>query len=437
MVRHEPVPTPARPADADRPDAGRQEPDRADPNRPGADRPDRGGSAPGRLDRGGSAGRPHPGRPGAARPDPAPASADGLVLRGVVVRYPGAGGETTAVAGVDLDVAPGEVLALLGPSGSGKSSLLRAVAGLEPVAAGTVAWAGADVTTTPVHRRGFGLMFQDGQLFPHRTVAGNVGYGLAHLPRAQRRRRVAELLDLVGLTGYAGRTVPTLSGGQAQRVALARALAPAPQLLLLDEPLSALDRGLRERLTGELRDILRATGTTALYVTHDHDEAFTVADRVAVMADGRLAQVDTPTRLWRRPVSRDVAAFLGYGPFLPAAVVAGTARTELGPVPLPDGLLGRAAGPDGLPVGSNTGGPGGVVVGVGPAALSAVVGEAWVGADDVEVPVLATRFVRGRVEADVRLPGGQRATAVAPPGTELGETVQVRLDPAGAVVVPA
>ncbi|WP_341361404.1 ABC transporter ATP-binding protein [Georgenia sp. M64] len=342
-------------------------------------------------------------------------------LRGVVVRY----GATTAVDAVDLDVAAREVVALLGPSGSGKSSLLRAVAGLEPVAAGGITWAGREVTGVPVHRRGFGLMFQEGQLFPHRTVAGNVGYGLDGLPRARRAERVAELLELVGLAGYGDRSVATLSGGQAQRVALARALAPAPALLLLDEPLSALDRGLRERLTGELHEILRATGTTALYVTHDHDEAFTVADRVAVMVDGRLVQVDRPARLWRRPVNQEVAAFLGYGPFLPGQVRGAVVRTSMGEVPLPAAAPGEAP----RPAAAN------VLVGLGPAALHVVTGEGWAGGDDVVVPVLATRFVRGRTEVDVALPGGERATALTT-ATEVGAQVQVRMDPDGVAVVP-
>jgi len=229
----------------------------------------------------------------------------------------------TAVDGVSLDVPVGGVLALLGPSGCGKSSLLRAVAGLEPPASGSVTWDGVDLTTVPVHRRGFGLVFQDGQLFPHRDVAGNVGYGLRALGRAERAARVAELLDLVGLPGYDRRPVATLSGGERQRVALARSLAPRPRLLLLDEPLSALDRSLRERLADDLRRVLVATGTTALFVTHDQDEAATVADRVAVMAAGRLLQVATPEELWRRPATREVAEFLGYRTFLGGGAPAG------------------------------------------------------------------------------------------------------------------
>ncbi len=248
---------------------------------------------------------------------------NGLTLRDVVVRY----GPVAAVDGVSLDVPTGSVVALLGPSGCGKSSLLRAVAGLEPVE-GTVAWDGVSVAGVPVHRRGFGLMFQDGQLFAHRSVGGNVAYGL---PRGSA---VSALLELVGLGGYEDRSVATLSGGERQRVALARALAPAPRLLLLDEPLSALDRALRERLAVDLRAALVATGTTAVFVTHDQDEAFAVADRVAVMAAGKLLQVDAPADLWSRPASREVASFLGYEAFVPLdSPAAGPLREAIGASP--------------------------------------------------------------------------------------------------------
>jgi thiamine transport system ATP-binding protein len=232
-----------------------------------------------------------------------------LEVTGLVVRY----GTTTAVAGVDLRVATGEVVAILGPSGCGKSSLLRAVAGLEPPAAGSVAWDGRSLDGVPVHRRGFGLMFQDGQLFPHRDVRRNVAYGLEtqDLSRAERDERVTELLGLVGLAGYEQRAVPTLSGGEQQRVALARALAPRPRLLLLDEPLSALDRQLRERLAGEVRSALVETGTTAVFVTHDHAEAAAVADRIGVMDRGRLLQVAAAGELRAAPASERVAEFLG------------------------------------------------------------------------------------------------------------------------------
>ncbi|WP_367132312.1 ABC transporter ATP-binding protein [Saccharothrix sp. HUAS TT1] len=239
-----------------------------------------------------------------------------LRVDGLSVRY----GDVAAVSGVDLSIADGEVVALLGPSGCGKSTLLRAVAGLEPPGAGTVTWDGVDLAGTPVHRRGFGLVFQDGQLFPHRDVAGNVAFGLRmrRVEREAREKRVASLLELVGLAGYGGRRVTELSGGEQQRVALARALAPRPRLLLLDEPLSALDRALREQLAVDLARLLREAGATALVVTHDHDEAFTLADRVAVMRAGRVVQVGVPTEVWRRPVDVETARFLGCGKVLAA-----------------------------------------------------------------------------------------------------------------------
>ncbi len=214
----------------------------------------------------------------------------GLEVRDLSVTYPGKP-PIEAVTRVTLDVPPGQVVALLGPSGCGKSTLLSAVVGIVEPTEGTVTWDGEDLTRVPVHRRGFGLVFQDGQLFPHRTVAGNIGFGLemARMPRATREARVEELLAVVGLDGLGGRAVTALSGGQRQRVALARSLAPAPRLLALDEPLSALDAELRARLAVDVREILRATGTTGIVVTHDPDEAVVMADRVMRMEAGRLA----------------------------------------------------------------------------------------------------------------------------------------------------
>ncbi len=237
-----------------------------------------------------------------------------LELRGVTVRFD----STRAVDGVDLDVPVGGVLAVLGPSGSGKSTLLRAVAGLEELAAGSVRYDGRDLARVPPHRRGFALMFQDGQLFPHQSVAGNVGYALRlrRTPARAVRARVAELLALVGLPGFEDRSTSGLSGGERQRVALARALAVDPRLLLLDEPLSALDRGLRERLARDLREILLAAGTTAVLVTHDHEEAFTVADRLALMRGGRLVQSGSLEEVWRSPLDAEAARFLGYATVL-------------------------------------------------------------------------------------------------------------------------
>ena len=234
----------------------------------------------------------------------------GLQLVDVTVRF----GSTVAVDAVSLDVAPGEIVAVIGPSGSGKSTLLRAIAGLEPLAGGTIEAGGRSLAGVPTHRRDLGLMFQDHALFPHLSVAGNVGFGLdmQRVDAGERGDRTAELLDLVGLASFGERSVGELSGGEAQRVALARALAPQPQLLMLDEPFGSLDRVLRAQLTGEVRRLLGELGQTALHVTHDQEEAFALADRVAVLAEGRVSQVGTPEELWRRPASLFVAEFLGH-----------------------------------------------------------------------------------------------------------------------------
>jgi len=296
----------------------------------------------------------------------------GLSVRGLAVTY----GDLRAVDGVDLEVAAGEVVALLGASGSGKSSLLRAVAGLEDVAAGEVAWDGRSMVRVPVHKRGFGLMFQDGQLFEHRDVGSNIAYGLTGLPRAQRGERVREMLELVGLPDFERRRVTTLSGGQAQRVALARALAPVPRLLLLDEPLSALDRALREQLAADVRTILRRGGTTALYVTHDQDEAMTVADRVGVMEAGRLLRLDTPQRLWAEPGSSKVARFLGFDVVGDLALAPGALRV----VEAAEGEPGEPGEPDG---------PAQTEIPATPETLLAT--------------VLASRLRRGQWEAEVEL----------------------------------
>ena len=258
-----------------------------------------------------------------------------LALRDLTVRFDGA--DLPALDHVTLEVPEGEVLAVLGASGSGKSTLLRAVAGLERLDAGTVAYDGRDLADVPTHRRGFALMFQDGQLFAHQTVAGNVGYAL-RLRRTNARevaRTVVELLELVGLPGFGERSTAGLSGGERQRVALARALAVGPRLLLLDEPLSALDRRLRERLAHDVREILVAAGTTALLVTHDHEEAFAVADRMALLRCGRLVQSGTLEEVWRAPVDAAAARFLGYASILDADA----ARRVLGAGSLPAGSL--------------------------------------------------------------------------------------------------
>ena len=222
-------------------------------------------------------------------------------------------GTHAALQGVDLHVADAEILALLGPSGCGKTTLLRVIAGLEKADAGTVTFDGRPMDGVPVHLRRFGLMFQDYALFPHLNVEANIAYGLRfqNLPRAECGKRVAELLNLVGLEGFGARDVAGLSGGERQRVALARSLAPAPRLLMLDEPLAALDRTLRDHLGLEIRTILKQVDIPAILVTHDQGEAFAMADRVAVLDGGRILQCDTPTALYANPADEAVARFIG------------------------------------------------------------------------------------------------------------------------------
>jgi thiamine transport system ATP-binding protein len=258
-----------------------------------------------------------------------------LEVQDATVRF----GDLTALDGLSLQVGAGEVVAVLGPSGSGKTTLLRAVAGLQHLDGGRVLWDRADLAAVPPHRRAFGLVFQDFALFPHLDVGRNVEFGLRMqgLPPAERSRRVAQALRQVELPGMERRPVATLSGGQAQRVALARSLAPEPRLLLFDEPLGSLDRGLRERLIGELRGLLAALEVTALYVTHDQEEAFGLADRVAVLAGGSLLQMGTPEEVWSAPAGEQVARFLGLHNIVEAVVGGPQAETTVGPVPVPPG----------------------------------------------------------------------------------------------------
>jgi thiamine transport system ATP-binding protein len=232
-----------------------------------------------------------------------------LRLDEVSVRY----GAATALDSVTLDLGPAETVAVVGPSGSGKSTLLRAIGGLEPLAAGRVTWDGADLANTPPHRRGFGLMFQDYALFPHRDVGGNVSFGLEmqHQARSTITQRVREVLELVGLAGFERRPITNLSGGEQQRVALARALAPNPRLLMLDEPLGALDRALRTELLDQLAALFTQLEMPIVYVTHDQEEALAVGDRVAVLRAGRLEALSTPVELWHSPPNEFVARFLG------------------------------------------------------------------------------------------------------------------------------
>ncbi|HZJ26508.1 MAG TPA: ABC transporter ATP-binding protein [Acidimicrobiia bacterium] len=223
-------------------------------------------------------------------------------------------GAVRALDHVDLEVPTGDVLSVLGPSGSGKSTLLRVIAGLEPGATGSVRWSGEDLSSVPTHRRQFGLMFQDHMLFAHRDVVANVEFGL-RMHGASRRvasERARRALTLVGLAGYESRRTHELSGGEQQRVALARAIAPEPRLLLLDEPFGSLDRALRDRLLVELRELFTELGITAVFVTHDHDEAFAIADHVLILRAGRAEQLGDPVEVWRAPATEFTARFLGF-----------------------------------------------------------------------------------------------------------------------------
>jgi ABC-type Fe3+/spermidine/putrescine transport system ATPase subunit len=255
--------------------------------------------------------------------------------------------ETPAVSQVRFDVFEGEVLALLGPSGSGKSTILMIIAGLIQPDHGQLSWKGESLLGVPPHRRGFGLMFQDFVLFPHMDVFENIAFGLrmAKLDPAETKQRVEEMLDLVGLSGYGGRDVHTLSGGEQQRVALARALAPAPRLLLLDEPLGSVDRTLRERLMVEVRQILKSMGQTAIYVTHDQEEAFAIADRVVVLRAGEIEQIGRPQEIYHQPASLFMARFLGFSNLLKGEIRQDEDRrivkTGIGPLPVEDHFEGE------------------------------------------------------------------------------------------------
>lgn len=242
---------------------------------------------------------------------------------------------TVVLYDVDLSVRSGEIACLLGPSGCGKTTLLRILAGLETPDRGTVTFEGQDVLPLPAHRRGFGLMFQDYALFPHMDVAGNIAFGL-HMqrwPAGKIEARTKEMLDLVHLDNLAHRDIGQLSGGEQQRVALARALAPQPRLLMLDEPIGALDRTLRDRLLEELRHILKAVGITVVYVTHDQSEAFTIGDRLFLMNEGRIVQTGTPDQVYRHPADPWVARFLGMENLIPGEWSSpGAVHTALGTV---------------------------------------------------------------------------------------------------------
>ncbi|MGA2490187.1 MAG: ABC transporter ATP-binding protein, partial [Anaerolineales bacterium] len=233
--------------------------------------------------------------------------------------------------GISFTVAVDETVCLLGASGSGKSTLLRIIAGLEFSEEGSVCWDGQDLASVPAHRRGFGLVFQDYALFPHLNVEENVAFGLKmlNLPREEIDQRVTSVLEKVNLTGFEHRRVTDLSGGEQQRVALARALAPNPHLLMFDEPLGALDRSLREQLMGELRLILHTTSVPAIYVTHDQEEALTLADRILLLHEGEIIRSGTPAEIWAKPGSAWAARFLDVGNVIEGVVRSDARKTQV------------------------------------------------------------------------------------------------------------
>jgi iron(III) transport system ATP-binding protein len=341
-----------------------------------------------------------------------------LQLASVSIDY----GSHRVVSDLSFELARGAIGCLLGPSGCGKTTVLRAVAGFEPVARGEIRLSGGVVsapgTHVPPERRRIGMVFQDHALFPHLKVAENVGFGLREVPAGERARRVGELLVTVGLERLGGKYPHELSGGQQQRVALARALAPRPDLLLLDEPFSSLDVDLRERLSIEVRDVLKRFGATAVVVTHDQHEAFAMADEVGVMHEGRIAQWDRPYELYHRPASQFVADFVGEGVFLPGRVVgAREVETELGRLDarIPDGCgPGCTSCSDGCAV-SVLLRPDDVVHEEGAHMRAEVAAKAFRGAEFIYT---------------LRLPSGTRILSLVPSHHDhaIGERIGIRLD---------
>ena len=364
---------------------------------------------------------------GAATPSPDVHPPSRLSLRSITRRF----GAHTAVDRLSLDLPAGELLALIGASGSGKTTTLRIVAGYETLDEGQVLLDGRDITQLPAQRRAFGMVFQHYALFPHMTVGENVGFGLEArgARKADRIARAEQALAGVGLAGAASRPVQSLSGGEQQRVALARALVIEPRVLLLDEPLSNLDPTLRRAMREELRGTLRRLGVTALFVTHDQEDAFAVADRVALIRHGRLLQVGTPEQLYDAPASRDVAEFIGRATLLPGTLEDGHVAVRLGgrtrrlAAALPDGLRG------GLARGAQ------VLAVLRPDALAlaaADVADAWPGV------VTTRRFAGALLAYHVRLDDGPELELYSTErGVTEGERVAVGVSREPVAVVPA
>lgn len=343
-------------------------------------------------------------------------------------------GGLPALHAVSFGVPSGEIVCLLGPSGCGKTTLLRIIAGLDTPDKGQVLWEGQDIGQVPPYQRGFGLMFQDFALFPHKNVFDNVAFGLRMRReppgsiRAQEvAERVSEALAMVGLRGFEDRRVYELSGGEAQRVALARSLAPRPRLLMLDEPLGSLDRAMRERLMAELRGILTQVGVTTLYVTHDQAEAFAVADRAVIMNAGRMEQIGPPEGIYRRPATGFVAHFLGMTNLAEGSVRAvGEVDSAWGRLTADTGAM-----PPGTPV----------RVLIRSEAADLLAGDRPPHMASIRGRLVSRSFRGGRYQVQVQPQAGPsltfELTSVAPFAVQPGDEVTLVLDPAGVVVLPA
>ncbi|MGD9479577.1 UNVERIFIED_ORG: ABC transporter ATP-binding protein (plasmid) [Roseateles sp. XES5] len=330
-------------------------------------------------------------------------------FRSVTKRYDG---KTTVVDGLDLDIARGEFLTLLGPSGSGKTTTLMMLAGFEWPDAGTITFEGRDITGLPPYRRDMGVVFQSYALFPHMSVAENIAFplGVRKVDAAERRRRVEEALALVHLTSFADRHPAQLSGGQQQRVALARALVYRPRMVLMDEPLGALDKALREQMQTEIKNIHRQLGLTFVYVTHDQDEALTMSDRVAVFHQGRIQQITSPTEIYTRPRNRFVASFLGETNMLEGTVTA--LSDGMADIRLAGGTVLSARAGEGLAVG-------------GPAVFVArpeSISPAAAGPNRLDGTVSESAFHGDHVRVRVDIPGGQ--------------SLQIKLNPQSGACLP-
>jgi spermidine/putrescine transport system ATP-binding protein len=358
-----------------------------------------------------------------------------IQLRNVEKHY----GTYHALRNINLDIGEGEFFSLLGPSGCGKTTLLRTIAGFEDVTSGTLHIGGVDMSTVPANERPTNMVFQSYAIFPHLSVAQNVGFGLRKDPRssAEKGKAVEEALEMVGLKGYGGRAAHALSGGQRQRVALARALILKPRVLLLDEPLSALDKKMREQMQVELIKLQRQVGITFILVTHDQEEALVMSDRIAVMFEGRIAQLDDPETLYRKPNSRQVASFIGIMNFLDADVSDVTADKMTVDV----AGLGKMV----LPASQASGGQvvGKATVGFRPETLTMLYGDAAGGKGDrvSEGEVAEVVYYGDMTYYEVKLDGVAKPVqlsmrnVIGRPVLEIGEKARVAWNPEALVVL--